>query len=326
MSSCIRAIKPLSLVTSSDVLVTEKLEDYLKTLEGAFSNNSVRAIKSDVIQFAIWCHENGRRSLPTLAETISHYVDEMSVTYAPATVKRRLSSIGHFHRAFGEEDFTKSLDVTIAVRRMDRMYGTRQKQATAFTSEDVEVIISMTGSELIDLRDIAMLLTARDLLGRRSEIVLLDVEDVVFNADGSGMIMIRQSKTDPTGQGAEMWVSCNTVNAVQKWLQSSGIDDGPLFRSVRKGGRIGGALSVDDVSRRYKILAKRADLDPRGISGHSPRVGMTQDLCAAGMELTELMLAGRWKSPKMPARYAEKTNAARGAVAKYYSIKAHHGV
>ena len=36
------------------------------------------------------------------------------------------------------------------------------------------------------------------------------------------------------------------------------------------------------------------------------------------MELPELMTAGRWKSPRMPARYTERQAAGRGAVAKYY--------
>ena len=55
-----------------------------------------------------------------------------------------------------------------------------------------------------------------------------------------------------------------------------------------------------------------------GFSAHSPRVGMAQDLSAAGAELPELMTAGRWDSPTMPARYTEAQAAGRGAVAQYY--------
>ena len=45
---------------------------------------------------------------------------------------------------------------------------------------------------------------------------------------------------------------------------------------------------------------------------------MAQDLSAAGFALPELMTAGRWKSPRMPARYTERQAAGRGAVARYY--------
>ena len=45
---------------------------------------------------------------------------------------------------------------------------------------------------------------------------------------------------------------------------------------------------------------------------------MAQDLSAAGFALPELMTAGRWKSPRMPARHTERQAARRGAVARYY--------
>ena len=45
---------------------------------------------------------------------------------------------------------------------------------------------------------------------------------------------------------------------------------------------------------------------------------MAQDLAASGVELPELMTAGRWKSSRMPARYTERQTAGRGAVARYY--------
>ena len=55
-----------------------------------------------------------------------------------------------------------------------------------------------------------------------------------------------------------------------------------------------------------------------GFNGHSCRVGMAQDLAAAGVELPALMTAGRWSSEKMPARYTRNQTAARGAIARYY--------
>ena len=55
-----------------------------------------------------------------------------------------------------------------------------------------------------------------------------------------------------------------------------------------------------------------------GFSANSPRVEMAQGLSAAGAEMPELITAGRWDSPSMPARYAEAQVAARGAVARYY--------
>ena len=47
-----------------------------------------------------------------------------------------------------------------------------------------------------------------------------------------------------------------------------------------------------------------------GWDGPGPVVG--------GVRPPELMTAGRWKSPTMPARYTERQEAGRGAVARYY--------
>ena len=53
-----------------------------------------------------------------------------------------------------------------------------------------------------------------------------------------------------------------------------------------------------------------------GYSGHSGRVGMAQALATDGAGLPELMEAGRWESPTMPARYIKEQQAGCGAVAK----------
>jgi hypothetical protein len=45
---------------------------------------------------------------------------------------------------------------------------------------------------------------------------------------------------------------------------------------------------------------------------------MAQDLVAGGTDLPAVMQAGRWKSPTMPARYAERLLAGRGAVARLH--------
>jgi hypothetical protein len=49
---------------------------------------------------------------------------------------------------------------------------------------------------------------------------------------------------------------------------------------------------------------------------------MAQDLVGAGLELPAVMQAGRWRTPAMVARYAERLLAERGAVAQYHARKA----
>ena len=73
------------------------------------------------------------------------------------------------------------------------------------------------------------------------------------------------------------------------------------------------------IAKAVKRLAVNAGIeDADRISGHSLRVGMAQDLVAAGADLSGVMQAGRWKTPAMPARYAEHLLADRSAVAVYH--------
>ena len=147
----------------------------------------------------------------------------------------------------------------------------------------------------------------------------LEVADLQFAEDGSATALIRRSKTDQAGAGEVRWLARRTVAHLRRWMEAAGISEGPVFRSVNKAGMVGSvALDSSAVPRLLKQLAKRAGLEPAAISGHSARVGMAQDLVAGGADLPAVMQAGRWKSPTMPARYAERLLAGRGAVARYY--------
>jgi hypothetical protein len=115
-----------------------------------------------------------------------------------------------------------------------------------------------------------------------------------------------------------MFLSAATVTHLRRWMEAAGITSGPVFRAISRGGAVGGALGAKAVPRILKLLAARAGIDPAMVSGHSARVGMAQDLVAGGADLPEVMQAGQWKSPAMPARYAERLLAGRGAVARYY--------
>jgi len=56
--------------------------------------------------------------------------------------------------------------------------------------------------------------------------------------------------------------------------------------------------------------------DVEQISGHSIRVGATQDRLALNIDLASVMQARRWKTNRMPMRYAEHVMAARGGMAR----------
>ena len=115
------------------------------------------------------------------------------------------------------------------------------------------------------------------------------------------------------------WLSPRTAAALRAWLDCARIASGPLFRAIRKNGVAKPSpLEPGEIARLLKNMAAKAGIDSAMISGHSARVGMSQDLVAAGADLAAVMQAGRWKTPTMPARYSEHLLAAKGAVAQYY--------
>ncbi|MBF0622891.1 MAG: site-specific integrase, partial [Magnetococcales bacterium] len=180
-----------ALITRTEDQIAAKLEKYAIDSENAFAPNTVRAIKSDSMKFTKWCEQKGVLSLPATPENIRAYVDQCAEEYKPATVRRYIASIAHLHRAADLPDPTKSNDVKLAIKRMNRSKGTRQKQARGLTSVDVIRILENVLSSERDIRDVAMMLMARDMLARSSEVVAVNVEDLHFDKDGSGTITIR---------------------------------------------------------------------------------------------------------------------------------------
>ena len=150
----------------------------------------------------------------------------------------------------------------------------------------------------------------RDGLLRVSEAAALRWGDVELVGDGSGRIQIAESKGDQEAEGTVLYLGPATIEALLAILPEEAVVDGstPVF-----------GLHPDTIRRRLQQAARAAGLPGwQDVTGHSGRVGMAQDLSAAGFALPELMTAGRWKSPRMPARYTERQAAGRGAVARYY--------
>ena len=131
-------------------------------------------------------------------------------------------------------------------------------------------------------------------------------------------MLVRSGKTDAEGEGAVLYVAPDTMALVAEWLERSGVAEGRLFRSLRRG-ELGEALDPSQVPRIYKAMARRAgieaDLAGR-LSGHSTRVGAAQDMVAHGIEMPAIQQAGRWKSTAMATRYGERLLAGRSGAAQ----------
>ncbi|MXW66934.1 MAG: site-specific integrase [Gemmatimonadales bacterium] len=296
------------------------LGEYLEAAaDGSLSGNTVRALRGDLQRFASWCAARDLCPLPARAGTVVAYIEEMSSDRAPATVRRHVSSIAAVHKAAGQRSPSEHAGVRRALRRMRRRRGSRQTQVRGLTWALRRRLIEAAGDRMIDVRNRAILAVAYDAMLRRSELAALEVVDVKVDRGGSASVLVRRAKNDPEGGGAVLYLHGDTVRLLREWLAESGIGEGPLFRSVRKDGTLGGALHPGQVPRIYKAMATRAGLPAevvRRLSGHSPRVGAAQDMIASGIELPAIMQAGRWRSVRMVQRYGERLLAKRNGAAQ----------
>ncbi len=306
--------------TDQQAGIAARLDQYVRDAQGTFAQNTHKALLADQRVFTAWCEAAGEQPLPASPQTVARFVDEMAEVKKPATVRRYVSSIAHQHRAAELDNPAISNVVRLALKRMGNQKGRDQQQAEGLTRTLVDRMLNAAGLKLGDLRDRALLAVAYDTLARRSELVALAVEDFRREADGSGSVIIRRSKTDQEGEGMARYLAPDTVRTLEEWLRASSIGAGPIFRAAHLGGRLGKPLHPNEVSVRFKAMAQRAGL-PLGtvgrISAHSTRIGSAQDQAAAqGISDTAIMQSGGWKTPQMVARYTMRQATRRSGAAR----------
>ena len=302
-----------------EAMLERQLGCFVRAARGAFSDSTERALKSDLAIYAEWCTKRGKRALPARPRTVAAFIDAKAEERAPATVRRYITSLTIAHRALGLEKVLKSPSVRLALKRMHRKKGRRQGQATGLTWPLRQRLLDAAGDRLLDDRNRALLAVAYDAMLRRAELVSLQVPDLLEELHGDGSLLVRRSKTDGEGRGEIVWIGADTLRLVRVWLDRAGIAEGPLFRAVRKGGRVGERLHSCEVPRIFKAMAREAGLPETvagGLSGHSARVGAAQDMVAAGIELPAILHAGRWKSAAMVNHYGARLLARRSGAAQ----------
>jgi len=308
----------------------ERVRAWWERAHRVYPSATQKAWKFDWAVFLAFCEGRQTLPLPAATETVAAFVIHCrELAKKPATVRRYLSTIGLAHRVAKLENPCTDEAVQLEVKGLTNAMSIRQRQARALGWAEIERFLKTAGDSLPATRERALLCVAYDTMARRSELVALNLEDIEILRDGTGRALIRRSKTDQAGEGNTAYLSRTTVQHLEDWLEAAEITEGAVFRRViGRGtattdfdgkGRIGGRLSVDAVAQAFKRVAawiKMPEQEVAQISGHSIRVGATQDLLALNIDLASVMQSGRWKSSRMPMRYGEHVLAARGGMAR----------
>jgi integrase len=276
--------------------------ELLKLLGASTTRSTKRSYESDLRHFAAW-----GGSLPAAPIDVARYLAVYAGQLSVATLARRLVAIGQAHTIRGLPNPASSDLVRRTMKGVRRTYGAPQRRVAAITTGDLLSMTSLLGNSLVELRDCALLLIGFSGGFRRAELVAIDCGSVRRSLHGL-VITIPRSKSDQEGRGREVVIPHGRrvcpVEAFDAWLSASGITDGPVFRSILKGGLVGQRrLSPDAVARIVKYRAKAAGLDPTRYAGHSLRAGFVTSAAAAGMPTWRIKAQTGHATDAMVSRY-----------------------
>lgn len=278
-------------------------------IEKSKSRSTRKAYQSDWSHFVDWCTRFELPYMPTTNETYALYLSSMVLDGLKAsTIQRRMSSIAQAHYAKNfDSPSTKFIkEVWSGIKKE---IGTYQEGKQPILIETLFEMLKLAPANIQGSRDKALLLIGFVGAFRRSELVNLDVSDFRLSQQGY-TVRIKYSKTDQEGKGEFVALpygqSQNTcpVLALQNWLTVSGIETGPVFRSLYKGGHLSEKrLSDKSVALIIKRYVEAVGLDPAIYSGHSLRKGFATTAAMRGSSERSIKEQTRHKSDAMVRRY-----------------------
>ncbi len=291
-------------IASAWVQLDERARAYA---EAARAPATLRAYAADWRIFTAWCAAHGVDALPATPHTVALFLADLEGR--PSTLRRKLAAIAVMHRAAGHDSPTEHGVVRATFAGIRRERGVAPRPKTALLVDELRAAVATCGERRIDLRDRALVLVGFAGALRRSELVGLDVDDVGFETAGI-VLRLRRSKTNQEGELEEVAVLYGSdpqtcpVRALQSWLASGAIIEGPLFRAVDRAGRVGsGRLTARIVGERVKKIGARSGLDPDSYAAHSLRSGFATSAARANKSEAAIMRQGRWKSIPVARRY-----------------------
>ena len=289
----------------------ELIREYRERSEAAFAPKTLKNFRMIVRLFERWCGDHGHNSTPPIAPSVvAAWVDDMGGKLAANTIETRLWGIAELHRSQFLPSPTGHRLVELALKAVKRRYGARSHQAPPLGKAEILAAIGRLGDSRIELRDKALLWLATDSWCRASELSEFRVRDLERQVDGSSLLFVARSKTDQFGRGAHAYLSERGTKAVLRWIEVAQLSDqDPILVKSQHGG-IRSPMNPNSLSRILKRRTGRPDA-----SMHSTRVGGVHDAFRLGCDLSSIMVAGRWTSPEMPARYGRKILVSQSAAA-----------
>lgn len=301
-------VPPASLLPPGDppasvAPLTPRQEAVRETARAARAQNTLATYESAWKGFRAWCGLEGRDpfSGPALvAEYLRDLVDgrvEGRKAGSIRTVHIAMSAICAAYADAGHPNPSDEPGLRLFLRGLRREMGMAPHRRSApVTDVELRAMLDALPAGLMGIRDRALLLVGWAGCMRRSEIVGLDVGDVVEAVQGFE-VTLRRSKTDQDGRGVVKVIPrarnpefC-PVTALKVWLARTEITEGPLFRGIdmNSGRPLDTRMRGSTVARIVKRTLAAAGLDPAKFSGHSLRAGFLTAAARMGASERQMM-------------------------------------
>jgi site-specific recombinase XerD len=315
---------------------TAEEQDTLRLFAENEKAASTRACyRKDFAAFEVWCISRGLCPLPASPATVARHIAWAAIPrptepgeqdgggLAVSSIGRRLAGIAYAHKLAKLPSPCAADDVRVILAGIRRSLTVAPRRKAAATADILRAMLQHCPDTMRGCRDRALLAVGFCAALRRSELVALTVADVTPTKDGM-LLTIRRSKTDQCGEGAQIAVLRGVricpVESLERWLERSGIMDGPLFRPVLKGGRIQSEpLSGFSVAQTVKHYAKLAGLDPTNFSAHSLRAGLITSAAEHGASIWKIKEVSRHKSDAVLGSYVRSASAFKDHCAAAFS-------
>lgn len=214
---------------------------------------------------------------------------------ALATLTHRVSVLSKLHHLKALHNPCRDAKVRELLAKTRRAYAKRgvvQDKKAALTKEPLEALLATCDDSLRGVRDRAILLFAWSSGGRRrSEVTAATTANVRRIAARTYVFTLQRSKTNQAGTDGhdnDKPIVGRAADALEGWLQRSGVSDGPIFRRIRRGDQVGEPLSpaaVRDIVKRHAALAGLVD----DFSAHSLRSGFVTEAARQNIPIGETM-------------------------------------
>ena len=309
---------------NNDIVILDQSNDlYIKNAMASMSENTRRAYSARFSAFSEFCKAAHVSALPADVLTVCHFIEYQTTAGKKySTIAQTVAAIGKVHEVASIKDATiinpcKHARVKEALSAAARTIGTAQTPKAAATKGIVkELVSSVSGAEITQKRNAALIALGFYGAFRRSELAALKISDLERKTDSKTglpiyVIFVARSKTDKTGKGMYKAVfssaGVNPVKALDEWLQYYKADkDAPLFPAINHGKARDYAMRGADVANVIKATAEHAGYNSNDFSGHSLRRGFVTSAVEAGASERSIMNQTGHKSPMTVRRYIER--------------------